>query len=290
MKKLLLALLVLPLLIGCNQKKIEELEARQDSLLTENQLKEESMNDFLDAFMSIQNNLDSIKAKEMIISEQTSGKTELNKDAKDQINEDIISIYQLLQDTKTELESAKKKLGGKNAYIAKLQAAMDELSLQIEEKDAEIAELAVKLEDLNIEVANLSTQVKGLEQENQIKAETIEEQTITIEEQTIALNTAYYLIGTKKNLIEANILDKEGGFIGLGKTLVLKPGFDKSVFTEIDIRELKNIPVKTDKYEIITNHPNTSYQINGEDDSTVLEILDEREFWKSSKFLVIVVK
>jgi len=113
MKKLFLALLVLPILIGCNQKKIEKLETTQDSLFTQNQLKEESMNDFLDAFLSIQDNLDSIKAKEMIITEQTAGKTELTKDTKDQINEDILSIYQLLEDTKNDLDAAKSKLGGK---------------------------------------------------------------------------------------------------------------------------------------------------------------------------------
>jgi len=290
MKKLFLALLVLPILIGCNQKKIEKLETTQDSLFTQNQLKEESMNDFLDAFLSIQDNLDSIKAKEMIITEQTAGKTELTKDTKDQINEDILSIYQLLEDTKNDLDAAKSKLGGKNAYIAKLQAAMDELSLQIEQKDIEIEELALKLEDLNVEVASLNTKVKGLEDENVKKSTQIEEQTITIEEQTIALNTAFYLVGTKKNLVEANIIDKEGGFIGLGKTLVLKPGFDKSVFTEIDIRNTNSIAIKTEKYEVVTNHPTSAYQISGEDEGTVLEILDEAAFWKSSKFLVIVVK
>ena len=47
---------------------------------------------------------------------------------------------------------------------------------------------------------------------------------------------------------------------------------------------------ETDKYEVVTNHPTSAYQVSGENEATVLEILDEKVFWKSSKYLVIVIK
>ena len=62
--------------------------------------KDQSLDDFLAAFNDIQDNLDSIKAKELIINERTANKTELRKSAKDQINDDVNAIYDLLVENK----------------------------------------------------------------------------------------------------------------------------------------------------------------------------------------------
>ncbi len=111
MKKLALALLIIPFLISCNHQKVKQLEARNDSLVQQADLKDESINEFLQGFIEIQDNLDSIKSKEMIISDRTEGKTELKKKAKDQINDDINTIYLLLNDTQEKLAEIRKKLG-----------------------------------------------------------------------------------------------------------------------------------------------------------------------------------
>ena len=61
MKKIFVIAMLIHLFIGCNKQKIQQLEARNDSLMQQTNLKDESINEFLAAFNDIQENLDSIK-------------------------------------------------------------------------------------------------------------------------------------------------------------------------------------------------------------------------------------
>jgi hypothetical protein len=290
MKKIALALLIIPFLISCNQKKVKQLELSNDSLVQQATLKDESINEFLQAFSEIQYNLDSIKAKEMVISERTEGKTELKKKAKDQINDDINTIYLLLTDTQDKLAELRKKLGKSNYHVKELQKIVDHLSKQIASKNKEIESLRLELEKMNIKVVKLAQSVNNLKKETIEKDAQIKDQTEIIDEKTLELNTAYYAIGTKKELKENNIITAEGGFIGIGKNKKLKADFNEDFFTKIDIRETNQIPIPgTKKPTVITTHDSESYNITGEGDSRIFEIVNAGEFWKSSKYLVIII-
>jgi chromosome segregation ATPase len=288
MKKIILILLVIPLFIGCNKQKIKQLEARNDSLSQQTNLKDESINEFLAAFNDIQENLDSIKSKEMIITEKTDSKTELQKKAKDQINEDIGSIYNLLTDTRNKLDDVKKKLGKANFQVKELEKMVDNFTKQLEQKDGEIASLRTELENMNIQITSLTKDVGDLKQLNEDKEVVISDQKEMIDQKTLELNTAYYAIGTKKELKENNIITAEGGFIGLGKNKKLKGDFNDKLFTKIDIRQVTQIPLPGKKSQIVTSHAASSYKIDGEDDHRILEIINKDEFWKSSKYLVVI--
>jgi len=289
MKKLLWLVLIVPFVISCNQKKIEQLENSNDSLISQANLKDSSINEFLASFNEIQENLDTIKAKEMIISEKTEGKTELKKSAKDQINEDISTIYEILIDTKDQLAKITKRLGNSNYQISQLEKMVDHLNKQLQEKDAEIEALYVELNNLNTKVVNLTKDVTDLRYQNQEKSNTIIQQTMELSENSIEMNTAFFAIGSKKSLKENNIITQEGGFIGIGTNKKLKSDFNEEAFTKIDIRSTSviNIPGKK-KVKIVTNHPAESYKITGEGDARVFEILDYELFWKSTKYLVII--
>lgn len=290
MKKFVFALLIIPFLISCNQQKVKQLELRNDSLVQQATLKDESINEFLQAFSEIQNNLDSIKSKEMIITERTEGKTELKKKAKDQINDDINTIYLLLTDTQDKLAELRRKLGKSDYHVKELQKIVDYLSKQIAIKNKEIENLRLELQKMNIKVVRLAQSVNNLKKENIEKDSQIKDQTEIIDEKTMELNTAYYAIGTKKELKENNIITAEGGFIGIGKNKKLKADFNEDFFTRIDIRETKQIPIPgTKKVTIVSTHGTESYKITGEGDSRVLEIINAEEFWKPSKYLVIII-
>jgi peptidoglycan hydrolase CwlO-like protein len=289
MKKYLFVLLVLPFMMSCNKQKIKQLEMKSDSLTQQANLKDESINDFIKSFNDIQENLDSIKRKEMIITEQTDMKTELQKKAKDQINEDVNTIYQLLLDTRSKLDDVRKKLGKANFQVAELEKMVNHLTTQLEEKDKEIAELKSELEKMNIEITALTKDVGSLKQMNQEKEAVIKEQESEITNKTSELNTAYYAVGTKKDLKDNNIITAEGGFIGIGKNKKLKQDFNEEFFTKIDIRKTTQIPIPGKKPKIVTNHPSESYKISGEGDKMILEIIDSNAFWKSSKYLVVVI-
>lgn len=290
MKKLALALLIIPFLISCNHQKVKQLEARNDSLVQQADLKDESINEFLQSFSDIQNNLDSIKTKEMIISDRTEGKTELKKKAKDQINDDVNTIYLLLNDTQDKLAEIRKKLGKSNYHVKELQKVVDHLSKQLATKDKEITYLTQELEKMNIRVVKLAQSVNTLKRENIEKEVQIQDQTEVIDEKTLALNKAYFAIGTKKELKENNIISAEGGFIGIGKNKKLADNFNEDFFTQIDIREVTLIPIPgAKKTTVVTTHGSESYKIVGEGDERVLEIVNIEAFWKSSKYLVIII-
>ena len=109
------------------------------------------------------------------------------------------------------------------------------------------------------------------------------------EEQKEKINTAYYAIGTFKELKNANILTKKGSFIGMGGARALVEDFNKDQFIEIDITEVKDILIDAKKAQLATNHAEGSYEFEEVDGVvTKLVILDPVEFWSVSKFLVIV--
>ena len=87
--------------VSCNKMKEENarLKAKNDSLLALGFQKDTTVMEFVRAFNEIQSNLDSIKMKENIISQNTKGGTEVQSSAREQITGDINSIYQLLEKT-----------------------------------------------------------------------------------------------------------------------------------------------------------------------------------------------
>jgi chromosome segregation ATPase len=284
MKKLILIALLIPVLFGCNNKKkeYEALRTRYDSLLTIGFTKDTAIIGYLESFNSIQANLDSIKMAEMIISRSTQNGAELQTYQKDQINRDINMIFEKLQENKKTIADLRAKMRKSNSKVTVLEEMIDRMTRQIEEKDVEIAQLRDQLERMNIQIEILSSSVQNLEVEGSAKSQ-------TISEQTEALNTAYYVIGTKKELREQNIITMEGGFVGIGRNKKVKEDFNQDYFTRVDITKLKSIPVLRKKADIITTHPSQSYKIFGEKAVDSIVISNQKEFWSASKYLVIVI-
>jgi len=293
MKKLLLLMLIPAMLMtmSCNKMKEENarLKAKNDSLLALGFQKDTTVMEFVKAFNEIQSNLDSIKMKENIISQNTKGGTEVQTSAREQITGDINSIYQLLEKNRAQVASLKKQLKGSNAKTADLEKMIANLEKSIAEKDAEIADLKDQLGKLNIKVADLGKQVTNLnENVDNLSAENKAKQQ-AIEEKTAALNTAYYVIGTTKELKDKKIIDKTGGFIGIGRAKTVTADFDKTNFTKADITTLTELPINKKKAVLLSNHPTGSYKFEGADKKSVnkLVILNYTDFWSRSKYLVI---
>ncbi len=294
MKKILFLLLI-PVMImtmSCNKQKAENerLKAKNDSLMAIGFAKDTTVMSYVRAFNEIQSNLDSIKQKENIISQNTKGGTELQANAKDQVTSDINAIYQLLQKNRQVVAGLRAKLKKSDVRIVELEKMIESLNKQIESKDVEIADLKDQLGKLNIKVEGLTSQVGNLNQtvdnlsaDNQAKQQ-------AINEKTAALNTAYYVVGTNKELLEKKIISKEGGFLGLGKNKTVKSDFDKTYFTKIDITNFKGIPIFKKKATLLTTHPAGSYRIVGNKSADSLVIKNYAEFWSASKYLVIIAQ
>ncbi|MBN2682273.1 MAG: hypothetical protein JXR58_07175 [Bacteroidales bacterium] len=289
MKKILFFSLFL-FLFACNEENKEESgNATLDSLKNENAAlkeqaaqKDEVINEFLTSFDEIQENLALIKEKESVITMQTDGDIELEQSAKDRINEDIQTIYELMIDNKKKLNNLQSKLKSANLNIGKLESMIKELQLIVENKTVEIDNLQDQLAHMDIVVEKLSTELANMEEVNTAQEE-------KIGEQTQELNTAYYVYGTDKELKNNEVITKEGGFIGIGKIEKMREDFNKDYFTKIDIRELKEIPLNAKKARVVTTHPANSYKFCCDDSFDKLVILNHKDFWSTSKYLVIVI-
>ena len=288
MKKLLFVLSV-AILTSCGQHKkdLARMQAKQDSIAQLAVQKDNSILELLGDMNEIQANLDSIKTLEKIVSVQTSPGTELKSAAKQRIVEDIAQINNLLQKNKELVKSLQGKLRASNVKIAELEKMIALLDKQMGEKDAEIASLKQELENLHINVSDLNQKIETLTAESEA---TIKAKTQTIDEQTIAMNTAFYAFGTKKELAEKNVIEKEGGVLGIGKTIKMKKDFNRDYFMKIDIREFNQLPLNTKKAKIVTTHPAGSYHLTGTKTVESLVIDNPEDFWKASKYLLLVVE
>lgn len=236
--------------------------------------KEAALQEFVTSFNEIQDNLNAIKEKEKIVSKSAASGDVKSKE--EQIKEDIQAIYDLLAKNKNRIGSLTKKLKDSNSKIAGLDEMIANLQAQIDAKDAEVADLKSQLESKNIELSNIQMNLETVEAESTNK--------------TAMLNTAYYAMGTSKELKEKNVISKEGGFIGIGKSTKVKTDFNKEYFTKVDISTTNSINIGSKKAKIITTHPSSSYKIVGEKPVERIDILNPTDFWSSSKYLVIITE
>jgi len=290
MKKWFLIIFVVAL-VGCQKKQqqIDRLGVVTDSLAQVAYEKDSAIMEFLAGFNEIQENLDSIKTVEKLVTVKSAQGGELKGSQKKQILEDIALLNQLLQKNKELTASLQKKLSGANAKVGQLQGMVAEfekmvanLNTQIETKDAEIAQLSQDIQRLNIDVSQLTSQVQQVSQE-------VAEKTQVIENQTVELNKAYFAMGTVKELADNNVLEKSGGVLGMGRTLKMRKDFNRDYFTEVDIRNFSMLPLNVKKAKVVTVHPAGSYHVTGEKKADTLFVDNSQEFWKASKYLLIVL-
>ncbi len=249
---------------------IENVSSNLNGKLNE---KDAAIQELVSSFNEIQENLNTIKEKEKIISKVTSDEDVKSKE--DQIKEDIQSIYDLMAKNKDRIGSLSKKLKNSKLKIEGLEKMIENMQATLNLKDSEIEELKTKIEGLNVELSSLTTNYKAVENESNQKTEII--------------NTAFYAIGTSKELKEKNVITKEGGIIGLGKTTKLSSDFNKEYFTKINIEKTTSINLGAKKIKMLTTHPSSSYKLVGEKPIEKLEITNTKEFWSASKYLVIVL-
>lgn len=289
MKNILIILLALPLFWQCNFGPSKtELRQTNDSLLLASALKEIQLNQMVESMGAIESNLRSIKEKEQIISlKAESG--DIKGTSADQINEDIQLIYQLMLQNKeriVQLEEQMKKAGVDNNNLRKIITGLNE---QLKEKSEEIVRLNENLHQKNLEIDRLTYTIGDLSSTVDSIRIVNEQNRLNLQATRDNLNTAYYAIGTKKELKDKKIVVREG-FLFFGEDKVLTNQFDQKYFNLIDIRETDAIPVYRQKAQLLTPHPQGSFElVKGDEGNLILVILNSEKFWSISKYLVIQV-
>lgn len=292
MKRYLVIIVAGVALASCNQKemedKIAQLQQEKIEMMNEVETRDSSLVAFMRSFNDIEKNLREIREREMNI--ELNRESDLSsEDLKNKINEDIQEINNLIAENRKTIQNLNNKLknsAGENIRLDKMMTQLqEELTAQVEQREAQIATLNDELAQMELTVEGLNTNIASLEESN-------EEKESTITEKVNELNTAYVVSGNFKKLEEEEIVDKEGGFLGLGKTKVLNDDFNTSKFEKIDIRETSFFPVDGEEVKLVTTHPSGSYKIekDEENEKVNLVISDPAKFWESSKYLVMMVK
>ena len=283
MKKYLILLLI-PVLFACGRaakKEAEAQKAKNDSLMAQTMQKDEAINEFIATVNDIQGSLDTIKMKENIINLSTNKNGELKLSAKDQIRTDITSIYMLMEKNKKELSDLNRKMKASGMKVTELQKLVDRLQADIVAKNTEIEGLRDKLAKLNITIETANLRLDTLSNVVKTQSGKLSEQQQTLAQQEAALNTAYYIVGTEKDL-------KKNGILGKGDKLL--GDFNKALFTKVDIRKLSEVSILSKKAKVISNHPTSSYKLVGDKKIIQsLQISDYKAFWSNVRYLIILV-
>lgn len=254
----------------------ELIKLRQENRSLQSQVKEKdsSLNESIRIFNEIQENIASIDLKENEIRIK-SDDPEFQADQKEWILNEIKEINFLREQNQKKVSQLKKQLAASNAKVSEFETLVDRLMRQISAQETEIANLKQELSDLDKEYTEL---FDAYREQTELALETMKE-----------LNEAYYAMGSYKELKENEVVVKEGGFIGLGRTEKLKDGFNKNYFTKIDIFKKTSFKIMAEKVNLITEHPSSSYEIKEDGNNLVLNVKEPKEFWTISKYLVIEI-
>ncbi len=273
---------------SCDPTKSKEYIAAQqemDSLKVVLNSRDEEVNSLFSALTEIETNLAEVSTKFQKVGSMKTQGNENNQDARTKIKQQISDINALLEDNKQKLNSLNQKLKNSNFQVAELKKYVTKLESRIAEQDAQIQALLADLEKKESTILTLNSNISTLKKDNESKD-------VVIAQKTSEVNTAYYVLGTKKDLRAANLIDKRGGFIGIGRQTVLNENASLESFNKIDITQTNIIQLpNAKKAKIVTTHPDNSYELpkNGEGKYDAIKIINPQEFWRVSKYLVIVL-
>ena len=224
----------------------------------------------------IKDNINEINKQELIINNKKNNPDFIEKDTTD-----IIKSIKILS----------KKLQENESMIMALNNAVKQ------EKDKN-SQFASKVTDLREEIAQSNREVYYLKEElNSMNAsfEAIFKkynlQNKKISDLNQKLNEVAYVIGSKSELLDNGVLTKSGGLIGIGKTRKLNSDLNTDYFTYVSKYKFQNIPLGYKTVRLMTAHPTSSYRLSTSNEIIdSLIIINQDDFWRNSKFLVIEVK
>ncbi|OLC44117.1 MAG: hypothetical protein AUH75_01695, partial [Gemmatimonadetes bacterium 13_1_40CM_4_65_7] len=239
---------------------------------------------------------------------------------KDSLMQEVALSSRLLSDINVEI--AKVKVRGRlnvssespvtassDTLIAKLRYVVT----RVRETESQLSQSRERIKDLtNLSDslrATLDSTASNLQAVIATQKQTIDlltDQVNTLTAENVALrdslSTGYYVIGTKAELKKRGILTEQGGgrvlFIlwRTGKTLQPARNLDPSLFTAIDTRKVTQIPLPSARAEYrIASLQDLSYvaeerKHNKYSGTPSLTITSPVDFWRNSKFLIIVLE
>src|SRR5215467_11708553 len=221
------------------------------------------------------------------------------------IKEERAAVVKRIQNLVARLDSSEAHVTALRKRASTLAVRDSTLVAQVAEYEKTIADLRHTVEQQRAdyeatiakqtaEIATLNQKVDTVTTENTRLMGETKTLTDTVTQLTTAVNTAYYVIGTKDELVQKGVLVEEGHrrfFLFGGRTLSPARELDPSKFTRIDRAKDKTINFPEGDYVIFTRQNPAYASPFASKDGAIsggLRIDQPDRFWEASKFLIIV--
>lgn len=278
MKRLLSFIPLSLLLFACtNEPSVDPLvdQLKQDNAgaMAKVAERDSMVNDLFATMNRISENLRTIRSKQGQLLEPADA-AEQSADMEQRIIGDLESIDGLLAENKQLIDKLRKQAKGNAVALSELERTIEGLEASIAEKDTEIGTLKEQLASTN---SSLATIIEMYRDKSQLS-----------DMQRTELNTAYYVVGTARELKARGILSKEGGVVGIGSVKKLNTAnLPTEAFQRIDVVRTTEIALGAGKARLVTSHPDGSYRLEG---GNKLVVTNASAFWSISKYLVVEVE
>lgn len=285
-KNILVVCCLAAMVVSCGPTK-KELKANIESLKVELSQTTSEMESVMGILNDVQEGFQQINEAENRVNVQNAENAPAN--AKEQIKADLAFIQAKMKENRERIAELEERANRGEKNAAALRRTVKNLKAELEAKAEQIAALQAELEAKNARIQQLDTEVANLTTEkNELTAKNNANEQM-IANQDKAMNTAWYVIAKKKSLKEQNVLTNTGLF---KKGDVMEDAnVNKDGFTEIDIRNVVEIPVGAKKAKILSAHPEGSYElVEDAEGMLTLKVVDVQTFWSVTRYLVIRAK
>ena len=221
------------------------------------------------------------------------------------IKEERAAVTQRIRELVARLDSSEARVATLRARAQRLAAHDSTLVTQVAQYEKTIADLRQTVENQkadyeatiakqNVQIASLTSQVDTMTKENVRLSGERSALSDTVGQLTSEKNTAYYVIGTKDELVKQGVLVEEGRkrfFLVGGRPVAPARELDPAKFTKIDRVKDRVINFPAGDYTIFTRqNPAYASPFASKDGklSGGLRIDQPDRFWEPSRFLIIV--
>jgi chromosome segregation ATPase len=264
-----------------NSSEYKALQAQNDSLAVANAKSASELDDILSLLNEVEDNFNTIKSAENYLSIQSNVPGEMAPTIRQKVQSNMEFVTETLNKNKEKISELENKLKNSSLQTSKLQQTVSKLRADLDQKTAALVTVNEELNRKNKQISELSTNINNLSKDVQELKTQSGAQQQTINQQQKELNTVYYCFGTSKELKDQKIIVSGNLSANLNKEYFIKVS---------DLNKLQNIPLQAKKGKLISKHPEGSYEFTKDSDGKAeLKILDAKNFWSLTKYLVIQV-
>lgn len=247
----------------------------------------------MEAFAEIEINLAEIRESEgYLLTNLDAEEFEDMPNAHQRIMSEIASVERLIEINKSLINDLEGQVEDKDSRLANYKKSVGSLEQRIADYKKRSEQLIAESETLREELQSVSTINQEVTRELAFNQVMLQDKSEELKKREQELRTGYYAVGTFKELEESNVLEKQGGLLGIGATKKFKEDFNRKRFTEVDIYHYTAIPIYAKDARLISNHDSESYAFVEDDngDITWMNILDPKRFWENTKYMVVEIK